>query len=190
MPRGVLEPGMDRNGRRWRHRDPSCIPPGFNLLQFFAIPAAFGCRPTVEGFVIWKNGPPPQDQAPMQQELFENEAEAVPVWFVPTAELEAATADGVLTIAELAALPSLVRGTATSFHETLHATGGAQQDMIQMNARGTVPDGRTFQLRGVCVTGDPRDGRLPEGARTDPVPLSQPARGVGLVRPPPRALRA
>ncbi len=144
------------------YRDPTCIPANFNLLDFFDIPRAFACPLTVEGFVIWKNGPPPQDQAPIQQELFENEAEVVPVWFVSTSELEGAVADGVLTIAELAALPSLVRGTATSFHETLHPTGGAQQDMIQMNARGTVPTG-TFQLKGVCVTADPETDACERG---------------------------
>lgn len=130
------------------YRDPACIPANFNLLQFFDIPRAFGCPLTVEGFVIWRNGPPPVDQAPMQQKLFGTGA--VPVWFVSTSDLEAAVADGVLTIGELGALPSLVVGTATFFHETLHPTEGATRGMIELNARGTLLDGRTFRLQGIC----------------------------------------
>ncbi len=156
-------PGAEELSAVVFYRDPACIPSGFNLLDFFDIPRAFRCPLTVEGFVIWKNGPPPQDQAPIQQVLFENEAKAVPVWFVSTSELEAARADNVLTINELAVLPSLVRGMATSFHETLHPTGGAQQDMIEINARGTVPNGRRFQLHGVCVTGDPETDACQRG---------------------------
>ena len=131
------------------YRSPTCIPPDFNLLQFFDVPGAFGCSVNVDGFVIWKNGPPPIDQAPIQQELFE--VGAVPVWFVATSELQDAIADGVLTIGELAGLPSLVTGSATSFHETLHPSEAAVRPMIQINARGTLSDGRTFQLHGVCA---------------------------------------
>lgn len=142
-------PGTEDQSAVVFYRDPACIPPDFNLLQFFDIPRAFGCPLTVEGFVIWKNGPPPVDFAPIQQQLFG--LGAVPVWFVSTADLNAATADDVLTIGELAALPSLVVGTASFFHETLHPTEGARVPMIEMNARGTLSDGRTFQLQGVCA---------------------------------------
>ena len=131
------------------YRDPACIPGDFNLLQFFDVPGAFRCQLTVEGFVIWKNAPPPQDQAPIQQELFESGS--VPVWIVATSELSAAAADGVLTIGELASLPSLVVGSASSFHETLHPTQGARTPMIQISATGSLADGGTFQLRGVSA---------------------------------------
>ena len=141
------------------YRDPACIPDDFNLLQFFDVPRAFGCQLTVEGFVVWKNGPPPQDQAPIQQELFE--APSVPVWFVATSELSAAVADGSLTIDELAALPSLVVGSASSFHETLHPTQGARIPMIQINATGSLAEGGTFELRGVAaVYEDLRNGHV------------------------------
>ena len=152
-------PGTENQSAVVFYRDPGCIPSDFNLLQTFDIPRAFGCPLTVEGFVIWKNGPPPIDFAPIQQQLFG--LGAVPIWFVSTADLTAATADGVLTIGELAALPSLIVGTASFFHETLHPTQGARVPMIEMNARGTLSDGRTFQIQGVCaVHQDCRNGHV------------------------------
>ncbi len=30
--------------------DPACVPGGFNLLEFYDVPAAFGCPLTVTGF--------------------------------------------------------------------------------------------------------------------------------------------
>lgn len=141
------------------YRDPACIPPDFNLLQFFDIPRAFGCRLTVEGFVIWKNGPPPIDQAPIQQQLFGTGN--VPVWFVSTAELQVATSDGVLTIGELQSLPSLVIGSASSFHETLHPVQAAKRGMIEITASGTLSNGESFRLQGVCaVYEDCRNGHV------------------------------
>lgn len=142
------------------YRDPSCVPADFNLLSFFDIPRAFSCSLTVEGFVVWKNGPPPQDFAPMQQVL--REAGPVPVWLVSWPELESAMADGVLTIVELAALPSLQTGHADSFHEVLHPLAGAQRGMIQLNARGTLADGRSFtvQTTAQCSCENPEDARI------------------------------
>ncbi len=127
------------------YRDPTCVPSDFNLLDFFDIPGAFDCRLTVAGFEIWKHGPPPLDAAPMHVEL--REAGTVPVWFVSWAELQAAMADDVLTVDELLALPSLLQGSAASFHETLHPTDGARRgNKLQITASGTLSDGRTFKL--------------------------------------------
>ncbi len=75
------------------YRDPSCVPADFNLLDFFDAPRAFSCALTVEGFVLWKNGPPPVDFAPTQSVLRDDGP--VPVWLVSWPELEAAVADGV-----------------------------------------------------------------------------------------------
>lgn len=133
------------------YRDPACIPTDFNLIQFFDIPGAFSCTLTVDGLVIWKNGPPPQDQAPIHQSL--RGTGDVPVWFVSSAELEPAMSDGVLTIVELAALPSLQVGSADYFHETLHPTGGAQRGKIQLTASGVLDDGRSFRVQVSATEG-------------------------------------
>jgi len=100
------------------YRDPSCVPADFNLLDFFDIPRAFGCPLAVQGFEIWQHGPG-QEPAPIQ--VVESQGlGVVPVWFVSPSEYESATADGVLTIGELRALPSLQTGAADSFQEVLH----------------------------------------------------------------------
>lgn len=131
------------------YRDPSCIPLGFNLLNFFdQPPRPFGCPLTVEGFEVWRNGPG-QDLAPMQSEL--RDAGLVPVWFVSWPELQAAAAGG-LTITELAALPSLITGYADQFKETLHPTqAGRNTAQHQMTASGTLSDGRSFRLQFTAV---------------------------------------
>lgn len=130
------------------YRDPSCIPSDFNLLRQFDVPRAFRCRLTVEGFVVWRNGPG-QDRAPMQ--VKSSDAGLVPIWFVRTAELQAATADGMLTVTELASLPSLMTGYASQFNEVLHPEFGAQQPSIRMNAVGTLSDGRSFRIHVVHI---------------------------------------
>ena len=126
------------------YRSPACVPPNFNLMDLFNVPGAFFCQLTIEGFEIWRNGPPPVDFAPMQAKF--NGLGAVPVWFVSWSELQAAIADDVLTITELQTLSSLQKGTATFFRETLHPTGGANQPKLSITARGTLEDGRIFQL--------------------------------------------
>jgi hypothetical protein len=94
-------------------RDPSCIPPDFNLLDSADIPRAFGCELTVKGFALWKNGPPPIDPVPIQ--AYYSGLGAVPVWFVTWTDLQAAIADDELTTAELQSLPSLIIGSASFF---------------------------------------------------------------------------
>lgn len=127
------------------YRPPACVPVDFNLLAFFDAPRAFGCTPpTVDGFTIWKNGPG-IDPAPIQSEL--RGLGAVPVWFVSWPELQAAIADGVLTIGELAALPSRVIGSAGFYQETLHPEQAARNGKIEFVARGALEDGRSFQVQ-------------------------------------------
>lgn len=132
------------------YRDPSCVPADFNLLNFFDAPRAFGCPLTVEGFEIWRNGPG-QDTAPLQ--VKSRGLGAVPVWFVSAAEHEAAIADGVLTITELRALPSLLMGTAERYHEVLHPGEEAgRRARLTITASGSLSDGRSFRLQ---VSGNP-----------------------------------
>lgn len=124
------------------YRPVACVRSAFNLLDFFDVPAAFGCGPpTVDGFQIWRNGPA-IDPAPIQSKL--RGLGAVPVWFVSWPELQAAIADDVLTIGEFAALPSLLVGSASFFTETLHPEQAAQNGKLAFVARGLLGDGRSF----------------------------------------------
>ena len=133
------------------YRNPACVPANFNLLSPFAGPSAFACPLTVEGFEIWENGPG-QDPAPRISKL--REAGPVPVWFVSWPQLQAAAGDGVLTITELRALPSLITGTASRFTETLHPSQSNKKGKINIGARGTLSDGRSFQLQFVAHDGE------------------------------------
>ncbi len=124
------------------YRPPSCVRPDFNLLDFYDVPAAFACGPlTTGGHEIWANGPA-TDPAPKMTDL--HGLGAVPVWFVSWPALEQAVADGMLTIGELDALPRHT-GAASFFHELLHPEG-AKTYVIEINATGTLEDGRTFRL--------------------------------------------
>lgn len=133
------------------YRDPGCVPADFNLLQFFDAPAAFECPLTVEGFEIWKNGPT-LDEAPILSHL--QGLGAVPVWFVAWPALEAAIADGVLTITDLEAMESLQIGYASFFEETLRPTGGVQHPTISLVAHGDLLDGRSFHIQATAYSPD------------------------------------
>ena len=136
------------------YRDPSCVRPNFNLLNFFDfanIPTIFSCPLTVNGFEIWND--PLADPGPRQSKLQGNGA--VPVWFVSVTDFQAAL-PGV-TLNELLAMPSLMQGVATTFTETLHPEGVAQQSMLQIVATGYLPDGRTFQFMAVEAAGELRE---------------------------------
>lgn len=125
------------------YRQPDCVPAGFNLLNFFHVPAAFGCTLTVEGFEIWRNGPA-SDLAPIHVSSYG--MGAVPVWLVEWWELQAAIIDDVLTMPELQGLATLRKGSASFFKETLHPDGGAQQTKLQIGASGLLEDGQAFRL--------------------------------------------
>lgn len=118
------------------YRQPGCVRPGFNLLDFIDIPAAFGCTVTVEGFAIFKD---PFPARPIQVNL--QGLGAVPIWFVSWPELQAAMADGVVRIGDLQGTRSLVIGSASIFHETLHPG-----EKLVMTAQGMLADRRAFGL--------------------------------------------
>jgi hypothetical protein len=134
------------------YRQPSCVPTGFNLLKLFDPPAAFFCTLTVEGFEVFDQAPPPPGTAPKQAKTFG--LGAVPVWFVSWPELQAAMADGVLTITELQTLPSLRVGSAGFFRETLHPSEAAQHPELTIVASGTTSAGQDFFFQ-VSANGDP-----------------------------------
>jgi hypothetical protein len=129
------------------YRSPDCIPADFNLNQFFHFPdengpGAFGCAsPTTTSIELWANGPE-TDPAPLVSEMAGRGA--VPVWFFSEADIDAAMADSVVTIDELAALPSRLVGTAATYTELLHPSQSNAQPMIQFTAEGTLEDGRSF----------------------------------------------
>jgi len=130
------------------YRDPACVPGDFNLLAFFdPTPAPppyflrpFQCHSYVAAFGIIGNGP-----SPIFTQL--RGIEPVPIWFVSWAELEAAMADGVLTVGDLASLPSLLVGHATFYNDTQHP--GVTQCHSSVEALGYLEDGRPFQYQMV-----------------------------------------
>jgi hypothetical protein len=135
------------------YRNPGCVRAKFNLLNFFDfanIPAIFGCPLTVHGLEIWKNGVA-SDAGPMQSKLFGDGA--VPVWFVSVADFNTAAADNRVTIVELRALPSLRKGYATFFEETLHPAGAAVQTMLHISSHGWLEDGTAFQYQATEAGG-------------------------------------
>jgi hypothetical protein len=131
------------------YRPPDCIPVDFNLNQFFHFPGesdpgAFGCAPpTTTGIETWQNSPQ-VDPAPLVAEV--TGRGAVPVWFVALPELEAAMADGEVTIGELAAAPSLLTGSAATYTELLHPSQSNAAPLIQFAAQGALEDGRPFAV--------------------------------------------
>ena len=149
-----IERGLIHQDGEWAaiafYRPPDCVPTGFNLLDFFD-PAAFDCNapePYLTGFAILKHTEP--DAAPIQTEMALTPGQTMPIWFVSWPQLETAIADDSLTMGELALLPSLLRGEATFYTETLHPSGGedgslgAQQTKTTIVASGFLEDGRAF----------------------------------------------
>ena len=162
------------------YRDPACIPADFNLLEFVDLTPdpvyglrPFGCALAVEGFELWKNGPP-TDTAPIHSRLRMGAVsvggpihsrlraiDAVEIWFVSWPALSLEVQDGQLTIGELASMPSLRRGTATLFSERLHPYP-AKAPGIALEALGYTDDGARFLFHvvatalpgGVCCSPD------------------------------------
>ena len=140
------------------YRPPSCVPKQFDLLAFFDFPGpsgpgAFGCNPpTTAGFDLWHNGPG-IDAAPYLSVT--HGLGSVPVWFISWPALHLAMGDGVLTMAELEALPAGSRliGSASYFHQVLQPHDAAVVPMTQFVARGSLQDGRSFLVRGLFVEG-------------------------------------
>lgn len=131
------------------YRSPDCIPADFNLNLFFHFPGtdgpgAFACAPpTTTSIEYWANDPQ-TDPAPLIAEM--TGRGDVPVWFIAQAEIETAMSDGVVTIGELAASPSLLKGRAANYTELLHPGQSNPQPLIQFKAEGMLEDGRSFMV--------------------------------------------
>jgi hypothetical protein len=123
------------------YRSPGCIPNDFNLLDFLDFSGSpFLCDLHIEGRSTWISLDDPYPAA-----QFFRGTGAVPVWFVRWPELQSAAADDVLTIGELAALPSLTVGSASFFHESvrndIRGQRGGNETLV---ASGTLTDGPSF----------------------------------------------
>lgn len=151
----LLVPNFDvPNNNRWAaivfYRDPACVPPDFNLGQFFhppgpGGPGAFGCPLLVEGHEIWDTEPGP-GQAPIYVRT-RNAVPNMPVWFVAWDELRPIFESGQVFIGDITALPSLTRGSAQWYEEALYPNGAAELPGITLKSEGTLEDGGTFLLR-------------------------------------------
>lgn len=120
----------------------SIVPPHHNLLEpDFAV---FGQPMTMRGFALFETfpGPPTMSQARGDG--------SVPVWFMRWNELQGAVADLNLTLAELEALPSLRRGSASYYQEQNHFANH-QVSHLAAVARGTLEGGGRFRLQVVEV---------------------------------------
>ena len=122
-------------------RPAQCIREDFNLLEYFDL-AALACPLLVEGFVRWNNGPVSWEARGLG---------AVPIWFVRWPDLQQATADGHLTVVELAALDSLVIGNADFYQEQNHGVVNHPVSHLTLVASGALDDGRSFRLHVVEV---------------------------------------
>lgn len=134
------------------YRTPECVPTDFNLLDFFDLTdRPFLCALHIESRTNWVSL-----DDPYPAESFLWGTGAVPVWFVRWPELQAAVADDVLTVGELAALPSLLVGSASFFHESvrndIRGQRGGNEALV---ASGTLADGRSFVFQ---MTEKFRDG--------------------------------
>jgi hypothetical protein len=131
------------------YRQPDCIPADFNMNEFFHFPGeespgAFACAPpTITSVETWQKSPE-TDPAPLVAET--TGLGAVPVWFFAAAEVETAMADGVVTIDELAALPSRQVGTASTYTELLHPSQSNETSLVQFAAEGSLEDGADFSV--------------------------------------------
>ncbi len=100
------------------YHPPECVPPEFEMLQLYDFPGPDG-----PGAFRW--------------------GDAVPFWFVPWADFQAAAVDGAVSFAELRAMGP-VAGVAERYHETLKPREG--RHLIVIDAAGTLEDGRTFRF--------------------------------------------
>lgn len=130
------------------YRDLSCVPDDYDLVVFFDSRAR-SCALLVEGTQVFDDDTPgPPHQVTMQ-------GRDTPVWFVTRTDWEGAggTADftGSVTLNEVKAMPSLLRGVARLYHEVLHPIpgppgSGAQVVKDLYSGRGALADGRAFSL--------------------------------------------
>jgi len=122
------------------YRHPECVPPDFNLLEYFHPPFAFACRSTVQGTFLIEALEP----AEMFPARVHSTGSAVPFWFVSWSAFQAAMAGGVVTLGDLERLEP-IRATAHRFEEYLRPRERDHQVVIE--AQGTTDeDNRGFHF--------------------------------------------
>ncbi|MDJ0910203.1 MAG: hypothetical protein QNI99_13480 [Woeseiaceae bacterium] len=151
----LLVPNFDvPNNNRWAaivfYRDPDCVPADFNLGQFFHFPSAsglgaFACPLLVEGHEIWDTAPGP-GASPIYVRT-RNAVPNMPIWFVAWHELQPILESGQVFIGDIAALPSLIRGSAYWYEEALYPNESAEVPGITLRSRGTLEGGGQFRLK-------------------------------------------
>ena len=127
------------------YRPPEVVPASFNLLQFYdfaAVPGIFALPTTVEGV-----GFAADPTLPPAFSLMRGRAGGVPIWFVRRTAWEGLAGDGVVTRAELEALPPtlLKRGTATQFTEVFRGIETSNNPGITIVAQGPIAGGGRFE---------------------------------------------
>ncbi len=128
-------------------RNVECINPEFNLLQFFDVPAAFGCSLTVYGKGLIEPDAPPT-AFPIIAYL---QSENMPMWFVEKEPLLNAMQDGILTIAELEGL-NPKKGVASWYLE-YNKPRTTEDHLLVIESRGTIPaTGQTFEYTAYSIT--------------------------------------
>ncbi|MGY6519570.1 MAG: hypothetical protein ACXIUZ_12750 [Lysobacteraceae bacterium] len=131
------------------YREPGCVPPDFNLLQFTHFPGpeglgAFACPLVVEGYDLRFASLDPS-LPPEFMRMF-NRSPEQPVWFVDSTALSALLDRGYVYINEIEDLPSLVRGRAWQFDERLYPSISNPEPGLTMHARGRLETGALFEL--------------------------------------------
>ncbi len=146
------------------YRDVNCVPPDFNLLNFD--PIAWDCALLVQGPEIW-----PADGIGPVLALTQGPVEGFPaptVYLVKYTEVLAAVNDGVLTIGELQALPSLKIGRATFWSEvnsSLFTDDTPRQYKVvhyDHQSRGNLVDDPQYQTFSDHFTTGGRFGKSPK----------------------------
>lgn len=157
-------------------RDTDCVPDDFNILTLvdltilfppdvpFPGPRPFFCPLTIAGHEIWNTDPPDPTVGPLN--VTAKGLGAVPVWFIATAQLLPAIADGMLTVAEIEAIAgaapgSVLVGWADRFslsQQTGTARGRPGEGKINIAAHGKLEDGRSFSFQ--TAEGPPRKGPI------------------------------
>ncbi len=118
------------------YRDPSCVPTGFNLFQFydFNFGDVFSCTSLVDGFSLHVE--PDGVTPPKVSNL---SGTAVAIWFVPwDTEFQQAVDAASLTVDQLQSMDGLIKGVATHFREVLSSVEFHPQPKITLTASGYI----------------------------------------------------
>ena len=164
-----VDPALIPNDGKWAamvmYRQRDCIPDDFNLLEIFDVPAAFDCPlNNLAGYEVYENAPG-VDPAPIRSRLTADGP--VPIWFVHLSEFDQAAADGVITIVDFEAMPSLRVASTDFYDELLRPSQSNPAGFIHIHARGSLENGNRFRLT-YTINGafGPEHANLPGGVRT------------------------